>query len=126
MLSDTADDRIILQELTNLELLLMKSTSPSDISIPEKLLSENFLEFGASGKSYNKQETLSALRKRASNHAADNWIPYNFTCMAITDSAYLLTYCVQRNDGLSMRSSIWKKSNNQWQILFHQGTIVKE
>jgi hypothetical protein len=89
------------------------------------LIAEDFVEFGASGKVWTKSEIIAAMSR---------WEPIEriveeFRVRELTDSVCLVTYKVIGVDGqpspFSLRSSIWRNNGDTWQIVFHQGTIVK-
>lgn len=89
-------------------------------------IADSFVEFGASGNVYNKQQTIDILEKRDAVSVQNNWTADNFVCHQITDEQYLLVYTLRRLDNITKRVSVWEKSNNQWRILFHQGTTISE
>ncbi len=119
-------ESFVLEKLKQFELSLLSPAAESDFLSFEQLLSDHFVEFGSSGKTYNKNDTLEILRKRKESRVATDLSPYNFNVVTLAEDVYLLTYFLRQEADMSLRSSIWKKSGEQWQILFHQGTIVKE
>ena len=53
----------------------------------------------------------------------------DFTVRELSASVCLITYKAIRADmpfPFSLRSSIWRKHRETWQIVFHQGTNVTE
>jgi hypothetical protein len=89
------------------------------------LLSSDYYEIGASGRSYNKKEVLEILL----NEDPSEIITTEFRATELSEKAILITYRTKRtlNDGISteaLRSSIWKLNENQWQIVFHQATKI--
>jgi len=42
----------------------------------------------------------------------------------ISEYIILVLYTIKMNNFTSNRSSIWKNENNEWKIIFHQGTKV--
>jgi len=87
-----------------------------------KLLSNDFFEFGSSGKEYNKQSTISALKKEECFNLSIS----NFKAKELAEDVFLVTYKINApKDGSrsgSLRSSIWTKNGDDWKLLFHQGT----
>jgi hypothetical protein len=88
------------------------------------LLAEDFVEFGASGRRWNRQQIVDLL-------AVEEFSPpsmENFACRLIADGVALATYKAVRTDPLtgsrsvSLRSSIWTKESAGWLLRFHQGT----
>ena len=95
----------------------------------EALLSEQFVEFGASGAVYNRA-TIIDLLIQENDSDNDDLRATNYALMSISHDAVLLTYESERtqNDGSKryvLRSSIWKRNDDRWQMLFHQGTIKR-
>ena len=88
------------------------------------LLAEDFVEFGASGKTWNRQQIVDLL-------AVEEFIQpamENFECRLIADGVALATYKAVRTDpgtgdlSVSLRSSLWTMESAGWQLRFHQGT----
>ena len=97
---------------------------PEEIS---SLLSENFIEFGSSGKIYNKKQTIEALNQGSEDQIVIN----DFKTTLLTGEVVLVTYTAVRTyiagdrNIKSLRSSIWKKLDGCWEIYFHQGTPLE-
>jgi len=85
------------------------------------LLTEDFQEFGASGRIYSREQILDLL-------TTENYDPptmEDFKCHWLAEGVVLATYRAVREDGSSMlRSSIWIKEAGEWRVRFHQGTRV--
>lgn len=113
-------------ELKQLELLFINPPVIQGSPNIENLIADNFVEFGASGTVYNKQAALKALRNRNTDENRTLFPMSSFQCRELAGNVYQVTYNISIEGNLSRRSSIWKKSGEQWQILFHQGTKVKE
>ncbi len=115
---------VIRDELLMLERRILDPESIKNFSIINNILAESFLEFGSSGKIYNKQGVIEAL----SNSISADINITDFDIHFLADDLFLVTYKAVRdlNNGksCSLRSSIWKYLDNRWQIIFHQGTII--
>jgi hypothetical protein len=91
-----------------------------------ELISEDFIEFGGSGQIYNKRDAIAMMR----HHAPRIFALENFEVRELAPNVVLATYKVQSQsaDGsagrISMRSSIWVNTGGQWQVTFHQATMV--
>lgn len=91
------------------------------------LLSDSFIEFGSSGKIYNKEAVIKALQ----NESPIQVSIIDFNISFISDIVVLATYRAEKmNDNLlpatqSLRSSIWKNIEGVWQLYFHQGTVIQ-
>lgn len=91
------------------------------------MLADGFVEFGASGTVYNRATIINLLLQE-NDSGNDDLKTTNYAMTTISDDAVLLTYDSERNqtDGAKrhvLRSSIWKRNEDRWQMLFHQGTL---
>jgi len=92
-----------------------------------KMTEETFWEVGASGRCYSRNFVLDTLEKRFENSPKDEWEIKDFYCSEIAENNYLVTYTlIQDKKRVTRRSTIWKKYDNDWKIVYHQGTIVEE
>jgi hypothetical protein len=89
----------------------------------DRLLADDFMEIGRSGRLYDKAQILSALGAESGVLAVET---DNFKFRPIADGVVLLTYFTRTTDDAgsysALRSSIWKQIDGRWQMLFHQGT----
>ena len=92
----------------------------------EAQMCDEFWEVGASGRVYTKQDVIETLLERYNNHyTCDIWEAKDFTLTKIAPDNYLLTYIlVQDKTRVTRRSTIWRRVNGDWKILFHQGTVI--
>jgi hypothetical protein len=90
-----------------------------------QLLACDFREFGRSGASYTRDDTLAMLpleTEAPQVHAQD------FAVYELADSIVLLTYRSAHMGSSgelfrhTNRSSIWRFNSTVWQMVFHQGT----
>jgi hypothetical protein len=88
------------------------------------LIAEDFREFGASGRVYNKAQILEGLIQ-------ETMVEISLDHMEVVELApglVLLTYRALKyfpESGArtrSLRSSIWRRGGEGWQVVFHQGT----
>ncbi|MNH96461.1 hypothetical protein D3C73_491280 [compost metagenome] len=87
------------------------------------LLADDFVEFGSSGNTYTKHEQVIYSEQKS------NLPHYNisdFMIKEITPGIVLATYRTLRthDNQQALRSSIWRLTNQSWQMVFHQGTPV--
>ncbi len=107
--------------LFDLERQLLDPETRSNTAKLNELLSAEFVEFGSSGTIYNRTEIIDALTKETSDQIMAN----DFKAVAISDNAVLVTYLsTHESKSQCLRSSLWKRTDKQWQMVFHQGTIV--
>jgi hypothetical protein len=118
------------KEIATIKRLEMRLQLPSVRSSPQQLdqlLADDFLEFGSSGKTYDKPKVIAALVADPSTsqprYAALNKLRVTW----LADDTVLLNYRSSRSMTgggriQANRSSIWKRIDGRWQMLFHQGT----
>jgi hypothetical protein len=100
----------------------------------EQMTDPSFWEIGASGRRYSREEVIAEVVKRYENaqyqgiHTPpeNTWQTKDFHCRSIGHDHYLLTYTLVQPDRVTRRSTLWRQSHNGWQILYHQGTIVRD
>jgi aminoglycoside 6'-N-acetyltransferase len=92
----------------------------------ERQMCDEFWEVGASGNVYTKQDVIETLLERYNNpNYQDIWEAKDFAITKIAPDNYLLTYIlIQDKTRVTRRSTLWRKKNGDWKILYHQGTIV--
>lgn len=117
----------ITQQFYDLETTLLKPEVRSSSEELDKLLADDFMEFGSSGSVYRKPNTLANLTANTDKVVYEVG---DFEAKELSENFVLTTFKTKRtiNDidvVVSLRSSIWKKTNGNWQIFFHQGTPTK-
>lgn len=92
--------------------------SPQAVSA---LLDSDFIEFGKSGRVYDRQTTIQLL------HADDSELlpeVRDFQVRPLSPDVVLVTYRSGRGDVFALRSSIWRLRGGTWRMTFHQGTAA--
>ncbi len=94
----------------------------------ENQMCDEFWEVGASGTVYKKKDVIETLIERYNNpNYQDIWETKDFELTKIALDHYLLTYIlIQDKIRVTRRSTIWRRVGDDWKILYHQGTIIKE
>ncbi len=111
----------LLKLIQHLELSLLDPPIRQSKNALNKLIADDFVEFGKSGKIYNKQNILDALPTEKPK--IFNMI--DFEIRELSQDIVLARYKTIENGVVSLRSSIWQKVGDpSWQLLFHQGTKV--
>lgn len=108
----------IAQDLRALEARLMDPAvrrAPSEV---DGLLADDFVEFGRSGRVYDKPTVIEALQRDPGFDAPRTIM--DFEARALSPSVMLVTYRVRETG--TLRSSIWRSNGEHWQMVFHQGT----
>jgi hypothetical protein len=109
--------------IIEMELKLLDKNIRNNKSELKKYISKEFIEYGVSGKIYSYDDTLNLLSNE------EEQIKYKILAMdakILSDNIILVLYIIEMNKEneiiITNRSSIWKKENNDWKIIFHQGT----
>lgn len=105
---------------------LEKRLMSYDFKELDELLAYDFLEFGSSGNSYVKKDQLAAVNRISTNRTLHVTVT-DFNIKLLATDVVLATYQTYRqsDNTLALRSSIWKLNDDNWQMLFHQGTPTK-
>ena len=86
---------------------------------------DDFWEIGASGQRYSRGFVLDVLEARLKNPVNESgWQSRDFHVRELAPNVYLLTYTLRQGERLTRRSTIWQRADGDWQIVFHQGTVV--
>jgi hypothetical protein len=88
-----------------------------------ELLAEEFVEFGSSGRQFTKTQIVAALQAETPVQITAP----EFKVQLLSLQVALVTYRAQRHSDPpvnSLRSSIWLQREEQWQMVFHQGTLT--
>lgn len=87
----------------------------------EQLLADDFYEIGTSGKTYTKGIELDALL--INDVVTEMPDVLNFRIHELSDTVIQALYdTVEFSGRRSHRSSLWRKTDDNWQLFFHQGT----
>jgi hypothetical protein len=103
-----------------LELSLLEPSVRKSIAKLNQLIADDFIEFGSLGKIYSKKDVLEFL----SLEQLRKFVVEDFTVTELSPEIMLVTYKAKIDSVTSLRSSIWKINNGNWQMVFHQGTRV--
>jgi hypothetical protein len=116
-----AEEALLLRQLEERLPQASNRKSPHEVA---GLLAEEFVEFGSSGRVYDKRGVIDLLRGEDPVQLAMS----DFTARRLAETVVLVTYRSTRHGpadapaARSLRSSIWKLIEGQWQMVFHQGT----
>lgn len=117
---DPVVNQIIKQEIQ----LLDKVDAPDVLA---ELIDNEFIEIGSSATIYDKAEVIRWL---ASDDPSER-TGTSFKAHPLAENIILLTYISNIKDTpvadskQAMRSSIWRLTDGQWRMVFHQGTPLK-
>jgi hypothetical protein len=105
-------------EIRRCEEELGSSTVRASADALDRLVSDQFVEFGSSGEKFTKRDVIDQMIAHA--HVTISLI--DFRVLAVSPDVALATY---RTAG-SLRSSIWRREGPYWRIVFHQGTPIAD
>jgi len=93
----------------------------------EGMIAADFWEIGASGRRYSRDYVLAVLASRQdAAQPEDVWSTSDFHCRQLAEQVYLLTYTLFQGERKTRRATIWQRTADGWQAVFHQGTVVQD
>jgi hypothetical protein len=117
----------VMTDLSSREPLFHRPEHGSSRADFERMTVEEFWEIGASGRRYTREFILDELEKRFAAPHEDIWEIRDFRCQRLAQELYLVTYTlIQDGMRLTRRSTIWRRTGEDWKAVFHQGTLVPE
>lgn len=114
------EDKNVGQVIEQLELSLLDPSTRRSLDTLNKRIANDYMEFGSSGKIYNKQDVLDSLPLESSR----KFTVEDFTVKVLSPDVALTTYKAIEDGVASLRSSFWKRVDGEWVMVFHQGTRV--
>jgi hypothetical protein len=115
----------VLGELTRREPIFHRSEFGTTRADFEKMTEGTFWEVGASGRRYSREYVLDELERRYADPSEDEWQARDFHCLEIAADNYFLTYTLVQGARSTRRATIWRRTNEGWKIVYHQGTVVE-
>ena len=92
------------------------------------LLADDFMEFGSSGRVFDKHSIIDTLSSESpARHSLTN-----FRALPLGPGVVLTTYLATSYGASgeqpihSLRSSVWRLLEGRWQMVFHQGTPFEQ
>ena len=112
-------DKALLEQL---ETDLWREETRFDPVFMDRVLAADFREIGRSGRTYDRDTTLSMPAEPILSR-----LPLrDFQCRLLTADVVQITYISEvEYDGQiqkALRSSIWTRRGDSWELRFHQGT----
>lgn len=115
----------ILEELREREPIFHSpafGTSNADFA---QAMAAEYWEIGASGWRYTRDFILNELYTQPPAFAADlGWLTSDHAVLRLGPETFLFTYKLQQVERVTRRATIWRRQGAQWQVLYHQGTII--
>ena len=107
---------MLLDEIRGVEQRLLMAEVRASADALDRLVSDQFVEFGNSGRVYTKAAAIAQLLA-APNVKVD---VTDFQVLALSEDVALATY----RTPASLRSSVWRREDGHWRCVFHQGTSI--
>ena len=109
------------EELETLEMEVLSPGVRGDTTRMDGLLHDDFVEFGSSGRVYEKKMLIEMI----SNESPAEVLIRDFALRELTADVALVTYrSVGQSGQEARRSSIWIREGETWRMAFHQGTRI--
>jgi hypothetical protein len=114
--------------LRALEEELLQPAVRKTASRVDALLTDDFMEFGSSGRVFDKHDIIDSLRSESPARRSLT----DFRALPLGPGVVLTTYRATSYDASgeqpihSLRSSVWRLLDGRWQMVFHQGTPFEE
>jgi hypothetical protein len=109
------------RKLEKLELELLDPQVRKDTARMSELLADGFIEFGSSGRVYEKKMLVQMI----SREEGAKVLIRDFAVRELSDSVALVYYRTVGQAGQeARRSSIWVTDGENWCMVFHQGTRI--
>jgi hypothetical protein len=111
------DEQLVEDEIRELEMRLLAPSVRAARAYLEPLISDDFVEFGSSGRVYDKSKTIAVLNTELEGRPEPPAVS-ELRVLMLGAGAALVTY----RCGPSLRSSVWRREALGWRVVFHQGT----
>ena len=107
--------------LRSKEMELLDPDVRSDPVRVRELLHDDYLEFGSTGRVYNKKVMLDMLKGERQSPV----VIRDFAVRQLSADTALVTYrTVGQSAQEARRSSVWIRTDGEWRMAFHQGTRI--
>lgn len=111
------------EQIQALEEKLLHADMRENPLLLDELLAKSFVEIGSAGLTTPRHAVVSWLLNKNKN---DRWLLSNFSINKLSSDIVLAIYHAQKvggsniSDAVSTRSSIWKRHDDHWKMMFHQ------
>lgn len=115
----------VLEELRCREPIFHNKNFGTSVEDFTRATAPDFWEVGASGRCYTREVILGLLQQNALVDAENaGWKCSDFALLRLGSDTFLLTCTLDQAARLTRRATIWQRMDEEWRILYHQGTIV--
>jgi hypothetical protein len=121
MMSNETQELLIAREKA-----MVEAQQRGDVDAVGAALAEDFYEIGSSGRLFSKTEILEAIRQIKIVECSLE----RLRVLPLDEQHAILTYVArttrryqgQESTTRTYRSSMWRKAEGEWHLIFHQGT----
>jgi len=125
--TDPADRDVLEQLIAREPIFHRQEEHGTSRAALEAMTDVGFWEVGASGRRYSREFVIALLEQRYARGEPDVWSASEFHCRPLAPDLYLLTYTLLQDEvRVTRRSTIWRRWGADWQIVYHQGTLVEQ
>lgn len=124
----TQPDKNIERQLRELEESHLRSDVRSSPEAMQDLLAEEFVEFGSSGRVFDRAAVIAALSSESGFESRID----DFVVRVLSSEVAVTTYRLSAwpisggQARVTLRSSVWAQRVGRWLLVFHQGTLASE
>ena len=117
----------VLDELRSLEPIFHNEKFGTSIADFTRMTAPDFWEVGASGKRYSREFILEEFGQHPPVNAQEaGWIASGFGLRRLGPDTFLLTYMLDQAGRPTRRATIWQRTSDGWQVVYHQGTVIAD
>jgi hypothetical protein len=115
------DPSVAEPDFLGLELALAERRSAGVVGGFAAVVDEAFVEFGASGRRWDRRTILQLLAEPGDAEVTID----DFDVLPLAEGVRLVTYRASTRGRRSLRASIWVRRRGRWRLRFHQGTRIE-
>ena len=123
-----SDDPVsVARELRDREPIFHRREPGTSRAAFEAMTAPDYWEVGASGRIYDRETCLAELERRYADPGYDPMAGLevsDFAVRAAGGGVWLATYHLRQGDRNSRRVSVWRHTDEDWVLVYHQGTVV--
>ena len=124
MIIESRDPRDAARELAAREPIFHRAEFGTRREDFERMVAADYWETGASGTVYSRGFVLDTLERRHRETIIERLAVTDFRCQRLADDLYLATYLLDQAGRRSRRATIWRRGEDDWQAVYHHGTLV--
>jgi hypothetical protein len=113
-----------IEVIRGLELSVLRKNVRGSRDELERILADDFYEVGTSGRLFDKESIIENLTQESER----TLVMQEFIATSLAKGVVLTTYRIIRKitdqeQATSRHCSVWKKRDDEWEMLYHQGTL---